>query len=224
MSDDGFLNAKKVKKSEELWLMSFSDLSLILISFFILQLSYSSVDKKKYDNVKTNIEKEVKPNEKIPPGQPKNLEELSKWVETEIKKSKLEQYTDVKFDADGLKVEFKDKLLFSPGSAAPNPEYKTTVEKVLRVIARAPDRYKVRIEGHTDDTPLLGGQFKSNWQLSAARGISLLNSFEAIGRKDSRMEVIALAHTQPKVPIAKLSGKSLQDARSANRRVVIRVE
>ncbi len=43
----------KVKKSEALWLTSFSDLSLLLMCFFIMQLAYSNPDKRKYDNVKS---------------------------------------------------------------------------------------------------------------------------------------------------------------------------
>jgi chemotaxis protein MotB len=94
----------------------------------------------------------------------------------------------------------------------------------MGAIARAPGKYRLVFEGHTDDVPVRGGPFQSNWDLSAARGISLLESFKKRGIEEDRMSVLAFAHTRPKVPFEGLKGKALQKARAANRRVVIRIE
>ncbi len=219
------IEAKAVKKhkkneSDGLWLTSFSDMSLILLSFFVLLYSMSTVDQKKFDHVQEAI-KVKKPTEVTK----ESLEGLKKNLEKAIKARKLDEFTELRLDVDGLQVELKDRLLFAPGSDKPNQQYKKTVEQVLKLIAKSPDRYQILIEGHTDDTPLgRGAPFKSNWELSSARGISILRHFEKLGVKEGRTSVISYAHTNPKKDITGLTGEALKAARSANRRVVIRLE
>ncbi len=208
----------KVQKGEGLWLLSFSDLSMILISFFILMLSYSKPDKKKEDQVKSAIENAgaARPQN--------NLQELQTRIQNEVKKQGLQASANVTFDADGLSVEFKDSLLFSTGSADADPRFQKVVGSVMAVIADAPTKYKLIFEGHTDETKVLGGRYASNWELSAARGITLMQQFQRRGVQPDRMSVTAYADTKPKVPTKDKKGKLLQQARSANRRVVIRIE
>ena len=206
----------KVKKGESLWLLSFTDLSMILISFFIVMLSYSTVNQKKADNVQTAVENPKRPEN--------NLKALQERIESEVKKQGLQASANVTFDADGLSVEFKDNLLFASGSAQADPKFAKVVGSVMNVIADAPTKYKLIFEGHTDDTPVLGGQFGNNWDLSAARGISLLKQFEQRGVTSDRMSVTAFADTRPKIVLAGLKKKQLADARAINRRVVIRIE
>jgi chemotaxis protein MotB len=98
------------------------------------------------------------------------------------------------------------------------------VAKVMQVISRAAGRYHLVIEGHTDDRPIKRGSlFPSNWELSSARGIALLRQFEQKGVKDGFVSVESFAHTRPKVALAGLNGAELEQARAANRRVVIRI-
>jgi chemotaxis protein MotB len=212
----------RVKKGEGLWLMSFSDMSLILMSFFVLQLSFSTPDKRKYDNLSSAI-KEQQQAHAAAQARQDNLSTLSEKVRQVIKQKQLESVAEVSLGVDGLAVEFKDQTLFAPGSAAPNPAYAKTVDQVLAVIANSPGEYKLVIEGHTDDVPI-AGRYGSNWELSAARGIALLNAFHARGVNEKRMAVEAFAHTRPKVSVKGLVGDELRKARAANRRVVIRLQ
>lgn len=206
----------KVKKSEALWLMSFSDLSMILIAFFILQLSYSTVDKKKLDNVQTAMDAK--------PSKDDNLKSINEKLIKEVKRLNLDKSAEVRLDAAGLSIEFKDGVLFPSGSANANPKFTEVVGSVMKLIGASPDKYHIVIEGHTDDTPIRTKDFQSNWELSAARGFTLMRRFLGNGVAENRMSVEAFAHTRPKITTAGLSGDELTRARSANRRVVIRVE
>jgi chemotaxis protein MotB len=209
------------KKDEGLWLMSFSDMSLILMSFFILQLSYSTINQQKADVLREAVQ-----NKKFA-AKTNSLTAVSRRIENEIKRLKLDKNANVTIDPTGVMVEFKDGLLFSTGSAAGNPQFTTVVGQVMKVIASAPDLYHLKIEGHTDDVPIIpsnGQKFASNWELSASRGISIMRQFAARGVREDRMSVQAYAHTKPKKPITGLKGLALEQARSANRRVVIRIE
>ncbi len=210
----------KTKKGEDLWLMSFSDMAIILLSFFALMLSMSKVDKQKFDNLSEGMSAKVA--EHVNTQQ--NLKSISEKIQTEIKKRNLDKVAQVTFDTDGVAIEFSDRLVFGVGSAEPNPSFATTTEQVMSLIAKSPDRYRIVLEGHTDDTPLSGlGTFKSNWDLSAARGVALLRQFQKRGVAEQRMSVVSLAHTRPKVPIEGKNGVQLEAARAANRRVVIRL-
>lgn len=224
--DDGFVplemrvKKSKVQKGEGLWLLSFSDLCVILMSFFVLLLSFSSMDKKKYDHVRSGMQTLAA---KKPDNQD-TLESMAKKINKVIVAKSLKQAVNVKYDVHGLAIEFNDAMLFSVGSAAANPKTEKVIGQVMQVIAGAPGNYHLVFEGHTDDVPIAGGKFDSNWELASARGITLLDTFKSRGVAENRMSVLAYAHTRPKVPYKGLKGDKLAKARAANRRVVIRIE
>jgi chemotaxis protein MotB len=211
----------KVKKTEALWLTSFSDLCILLMCFFVMQLAYSNPDKRKYEQVKSamqslSVTKTVK--------QTENLETLGKKIDRAIIDKKLEKSVVLKSDINGLSIEFKDAMLFESGSADLNIKYAKIADQVMGAIAKAPGDYRLIFEGHTDDIPVANGRFRSNWDLSSARGVALLDSFRQRGVEESRMSIQSFAHTRPKVVYTGLKGEPLKTARAANRRVVIRIE
>jgi chemotaxis protein MotB len=214
---------RKTRKSEALWLMTFSDLSFVLLCFFVLLLTFTKTNKERFDNVKNGLKAQATENQS-PSKKPQTLSEIKQKLERVIKKKKLDSTAQVTLDNEGVAIEFKDAMLFRSGSAKPNPKFKRVVGQVLRVIAKSPKKYKVIIEGHTDDIPMRGGAYKSNWELSSARGVSMLRQLERRGLKEERMSVIAYAHTKPKVPYKGLKDqKKLREIRASNRRVVIRI-
>lgn len=201
-----------VKKSEALWMMTFSDLSFILMCFFALLLSMSTLNTQKYDNVVDGFDS----------GKTKktrNLSKIYKLVKKEIRKRKLQKQVGVKLDAEGLAVEFKSGMLFKSGSSSIGPQFLKTAGQIVKIIAKAPRKYHLSVEGHTDDT----GSPAANWQLSAKRGISMLDMIKSRGVRMKKMKVIAYAATQPKIGIKGKKGPALRKARAANRRVVIRL-
>lgn len=211
----------QVKKSEALWLLTFSDLSFVLLAFFVLLLSFSEPKVDKMDRVKQAMTSKSHRVTK----DPKNLSELEVVIKKVIKKKKLDKMTDVKLDANGLAIEFKDSALFSSGSAKPNPKYKKVIEQVLKTVAKAPKHYTLKIEGHTDDVPIKSKRYRNNWDLASARGVTVLEQLKKTGVDESRMTVLSYAHTQPKSPMVGVkSREKLKKIRSENRRVVIRLE
>lgn len=209
----------KVKKKEALWLGSLTDLSFILMAFFALMLSMSKPDRQQFDNMVSAVQPQNPASEKLA-----NLTVVAEDLEKAIKVLHLEEDARVQIDANGLLLEFSDNLVFSSGSAVAGKAFSTTTDKILRILSRAPDRYNISIEGHTDDVPIKSKKFKSNWELSAARGITLLKLLQERGMDEADMRVLAVADTQPKVPIEGKSGEALKAARRANRRVVIRLD
>ena len=118
---------------------------------------------------------------------------------------------------------FTDKLVFSP---APHrqPYFKTVSHKVLDLIARSTKDHRITIEGHTDDTPLgRSSRYKNNWELSSARGVSMLQLFKKEGIKQGKMRVIAYADTKPKLQTAGKKERS-SISKIKNRRIVVRID
>ena len=175
--------------------------------------------KEKFKHIKEGLiaEKKIKKTDSI--------KSVSKKLKKIIKNKKLEKAASITHDSNGLHIEFKDGLLFQPGSAAIKLVNQKTIQQVLKAIAKINSDYQIHVEGHTDDSVMQGSiKYPSNWELSASRGFSIMRELVSIGIKENRVSVTAFAHTRPKVPYKGLKGKKLKLARSANRRVVVWLE
>ena len=200
--------------------MTFADLSFILMCFFALQISFSKANKQQFENVVQGMVQT--PLNKAPED---SLQSLKEKLDQQIKKKQLSAQAEVRLDTAGVAIEFRDKMLFAAGSAQINRKTFGSAAAVMATISKAAKKYRVSIEGHTDDSPLVGHRrFRSNWELSAARGISLLKFFEKNGVATEQLRVIAYGSTRPKIPIIGLAPTELAAARAQNRRVVIRLE
>ncbi len=80
-------------------------------------------------------------------------------------------------DERGLVITLSGDVFFEPGSARIKPEMRSVLKKVGRIIKNI-DNF-VRIEGHTDNSPVSVPKakevYKSNWELSSARGLNVLH-------------------------------------------------
>ena len=111
-------------------------------------------------------------------------------------------------------IRIREKGSFISGSATLKPEYRSVLEEVKAVIALKPGR--VQVQGHTDNIPINTARFRSNWELSTARAVSVAHELMAGGLlKPNRFEVMGLADTRPLEP------NNSADNRAENRRVEI---
>ncbi len=69
-------------------------------------------------------------------------------------------------------IQLSDDVLFEPGRGELTPGGKRTLSGVAAVLATMPDR-RFQIGGHTDDQPIRMSAYKSNWELSTARALSV---------------------------------------------------
>jgi chemotaxis protein MotB len=84
--------------------------------------------------------------------------------------------------------------------------------------------YRIRVEGHTDDTPIDTPQFPSNWELSTARASAVVHYFLEQGVPAERLRAVGYADTEPKVPNRDAAGNPIPANQAQNRRVVIKLE
>jgi chemotaxis protein MotB len=73
----------------------------------------------------------------------------------------------------GLVISIEDSSFFASGSADVLPKAKDLLDPIANALSIA--RLSVRVEGHADTTPLRSKRFRSNWDLSASRAVSIVN-------------------------------------------------
>ncbi len=208
----------KSKKNEALWLLSFSDMSLTLMCFFVLMISMMKPDKEQFHNMNNGMQTE-------PQGKQKDLKGLSQKLGKLIIKRKLNEAASVRYEGDGVRLEFKDSLVFDSGSSEFRAKSIKDINTLIKTVSRIGKEFQINVEGHTDDTPLAtAGKYPSNWELSAARGITVMHKLQELGMPEDRIYVSAFAHTKPKIDYHHLKGKQLEAARVANRRVVLWIQ
>ena len=111
-------------------------------------------------------------------------------------------------------MDLNEQALFEVGSMRPNARGKAMLSAVGKAISVMP--FPVRVEGHTDSTPILGDAY-SNWDLSTGRANAARRALIDAGlNRDQIAAVIGLADTQPLHPEA--------PDLPANRRISIVIE
>ncbi|MBI2382841.1 MAG: OmpA family protein [Gammaproteobacteria bacterium] len=113
-------------------------------------------------------------------------------------------------------VRFPEHISFRSGRDELVPEAVPLVRKVVGLLGA--DAVRITVAGHTDDRPISTQRFRSNWDLSAARAVSVAEQVLAGGIDSGRLVVSGHADTQSLEPNA------TEDGRARNRRVEIVVE
>ena len=112
-----------------------------------------------------------------------------------------------------LEVEIRSAVLFDSGSAHIKGEALSVVDQVVDILAGVPN--SVRVEGYTDDVPISNGQYRSNWDLSAARAGSMVHRLLEQGIDPLRLSLAGYGEYRP------IADNATEDGRSRNRRVVL---
>lgn len=139
-----------------------------------------------------------------------SLQFLTAALKTDIASGKLQ----ISMQARGLVVSLREAAFFPSGADAMAPATFASMEKIAGVINKLPN--PVRLEGHTDAQPIHTARFRSNWELSAARGIAVLGLLS--GRFAVARERLAIAGYADTLPV---DTNATGDGRAHNRRVDI---
>ncbi|MFQ3623843.1 MAG: peptidoglycan -binding protein, partial [Acetobacteraceae bacterium] len=124
----------------------------------------------------------------------------------------------------GDRFVLQSEILFPAGSAELNPEGAEQIRRLagaIREIARdiPPEiPWILRVDGHADRTPIApGGRFASNWELSAARAITVVRLLALLGVPEARLAATGFGEFQPIDP-----GET-PEALARNRRIELRL-
>lgn len=209
------------------WEIVYTGFILILLSFFIMLCSFSSVEGAKVMqfvasfvdalSVMSGGGKVEKGDVVLHPSveivdKRSDLADLYKEVKTFAAEHELE--VDVIVTEKDIRLPLPDSALFDVGVAEISPGSHRILGKIASIILKA--KYHVRIEGHTDNLPIHTGRFPSNWELSTTRAVNVLRHFVEKGNiPRERLSAVGFAEYRPVCP------NNDRECMARNRRVEI---
>jgi chemotaxis protein MotB len=181
------------------WEVVYSGFVLILLCFFIMLSSFSTMQEAKVMQfVKSFVTavsilpsgKKFEPGLAVVSGSADMVEtrsELAKifnTLEELAYEFNLEKEINLVMTREGLVMRMSEQTLFGLGSADIAVESLPLLQKVGAIISKT--AYLIRIEGHTDNLPIHTERYPSNWELSTARAVNVLRYFIKNHKVDPR--------------------------------------
>jgi chemotaxis protein MotB len=217
---------KYIPPNHERWLISYADFITLLFAFFVVMFASSQADRIKARRVSEAVKAAFDGPElrdsstlaKAPgsgadlplPSLEPALKLLASELEQEIRAGKMQ----VRMEQRGLVISLSQAAFFPSGEDSIDPATFPSLEKVAAAIRGLPN--PVRAEGHTDSVPIHTARFHSNWDLSAARAIAVMELLrDRWGIPPGRLAVTGYADTAP------LDSNDSDAGRARNRRVDI---
>ena len=213
-----------------LWMCTFADLMSLLMCFFILLLSFSVMDAKKYKQVAGSMKdafgvqkgkmatESVSGMEMISREMPAVPLQVQLRVAQAVREEIDEGTIEADYGPDGLTLRVKGAVAFDSGRARIKPEFKKLLDKLGRVVADMD--VMAEVSGHTDNVPLRKGQssYSSNWSLSAARAVAVVEYWiKKFKIKPERLSAVGYADGMP------LASNDTPAGRARNRRVEFKI-
>ncbi|TVO75218.1 flagellar motor protein MotB [Sedimenticola selenatireducens] len=140
-------------------------------------------------------------------------EEIKEAMQLEIE----EKLVTVETQQAKIIIRINEKGSFPSGSAKLNDDFYGVMVRLSEAVAKTPG--KVVVAGHSDDVPISTNRFRSNWELSSARAVTVVHALLDDPNVDpGRVKVEGHADSQPLVP------NDSRENRAINRRVELIIE
>ena len=164
--------------------------------------------------IKKNVKKNLKNDKKD-----KTIELIKKNINQRLKNDVNKGKLEIIERNKQLILRFPEKVTFQSGSAELNDKIKLVIRRVRNIVKESPGVKKLVVTGHTDNVPISNEFFSSNWELSAARAVSVVHSLLEASQIDKNLVLaVGSADTEPIAPNTNSAN------RAENRRVEIKLE
>ncbi|MBM3290158.1 MAG: hypothetical protein FJY92_08415 [Candidatus Hydrogenedentes bacterium] len=220
------------KASAPPWMVTFADMMGLLLSFFILIVSFSSIEKNKITAAVKSVQGAlgVMPQNQtvnqlqqsvvtMPPRVPRSIERVAREFRTRLQVLGVEDGVSIKYSGDGgLEINLPNQVLFDFGRADLKPEAYEILNQLASSLSTIPSIF-VEIRGHTDTVPVgASSAYADNYDLSYHRAKNVMQQMTAPGGlQTGACEVIACGPSQP------VTNNDTEEGRAANRRVQLQV-
>ncbi len=173
------------------WITTFSDLMSLLLTFFILLFSMSTVSDEKFSQASQSINTAFANGSGILPEEtsitssdnkaaeeasekkiPQELIEMYNTVVGYLKDKEMDATVTVEVDSEGLYMNIQESILFASGKADISATGEQTLDDLAGVIKKFDNQ--IIVEGYTDNVPNVHSKYETNWELSTARAVSVL--------------------------------------------------
>lgn len=234
------MSKKKSEIRTDAWMNTFADTMTLLLTFFVLLYSFSTVDAEKFQQISTAFQSmfsgkagvsmldfNMSSGEVPVVGKPENTtdslnidnediqDNLYEQVSKLISESNLQDDVKVFENEKGINIQLKETVLFESGKSELLPNSRKILNEINTLVSKINNN--IIIEGHTDNMPISTAKFPSNWYLSSARALSVLDFFLIEKKQPNPERFIANAYGEynPIVP------NDTDEHRAMNRRVNI---
>jgi chemotaxis protein MotB len=220
------------------WLAAFGDMMSLLLTFFILLLSMSTMDRNKIAEaigslngamsvLEGGIQSEISPERKQMATPLETVDETADAV-NRIASAVIEanEFIDsgggpaitLQDAEEGFMINLPASILFADGSSKLVEGDSTLfLKRVSQIINQLPQDIEVSVRGYTDDSPLkMKEAFEDNWQLSAARAITVVKELVKNGVSPKKTHGAGFGEFRP------IASNYTEEGRAKNRRVEIR--
>jgi chemotaxis protein MotB len=233
--------ARKIKATEfegrrgaPPYMMTFGDMMSLFLTFFVLLVSMATFETAKFKVASESLQNAfgvlesfptiaVNPFVRIPKqdgGEDRRKTSINdaRKMEKLIVDKNLDNVVKVEVTQTGFGVMLRDPETFASGSAELQQSGQSIVNDLAALIKSNPN-LKIRVEGHTDDVPIHSERFRSNWELSSARALSVVQLLsEKSGINPANMSAVGYGEYRPLAP------NTSEENRSKNRRIQIFVD
>jgi len=214
------------------WLTTYGDLVTLLLTFFVLLFSFSTIDAQKWQELVGALSggigvleggNLIVPVEDIYGENEETKETTDQFVKLYEEMKKFLEHNDIPAevsiseDHTEILLRFKDSILFDTGQAYIRPE----AFEILDGIAIALNEYQkdidmIRVDGHADSRPINTYLYPTNWELSSKRAINVVRYFhEEKGIEPSKLFAAAYGSFHP------IDSNETEEGMARNRRVEI---
>lgn len=226
--------------NHERWLVSYADFITLLFAFFVLMFANSQTDKGKAREVSEAVKAALdegsvqalvtglvktkgqlgqppvtrRGDAPAPAASPPSPDLLPSWeklqedLDNELKAGAIK----LTLDQRGLTISLQEAAFFAPGEAVMAAGTYETLAKVADAVRPLSNR--IRLEGHTDATPVRSLRYRNNWELASARSLAMLDFFSGRGGiQTGRLAVAGYGDTMP------VDANDTPEGRARNRRV-----
>lgn len=213
------------------WMTTFGDMMTLLLVFFVLLYSFSSMDVEKFRGFISALQsqlgvleggKTITENPNIDAGTlgqdyaqaPQNIQQIMKELDNYIEQTGLGDKVNVENKRKGLVISLTGEILYELGKADIRDQGKEVLAMISDILRDIPN--DIMIEGHTDDLPIRTDEFPSNWELSTARAVNVIKFL--IEERDFDPARLSAAGYSEYRPVAE---NNTAEGRAENRRVEV---
>ena len=190
------------------WMITFADMVTLLMVFFVL---FFSITKENMSIMEAAIFGEGKAGV----GLLELMNSLKIRENIQVQRQNAPEIEEVESDTtDNKRLIYRvpGNTLFESGEAYLKIEARNVLDKIVGVTLQYP-KYKINIQGHTDDIPISSDRFPTNWELSASRATAVLRFFIDKGIEPERLTATGYSDIFP------LVSNETERGRAKNRRV-----
>jgi len=193
--------------SSQIWLISFTDVMALMLTFFVLLFSMTEPQKQDWSEISSAVRTEfnrfygsvanrgtqetINVN-RIDFDEALNINYLAALIQVVVTESKFLEDVILTPRAGRLVISLPRELLFEPGDAMVKEEGARALYALGGSLSRITN--KVEIVGHADPRPISQGEggYDSNWELSAQRGLTVAGILESVGYQN---DIVVRGHS-----------------------------